>query len=178
MKTRVLLFLVAGVLLCAGIAGNTVAWLFSKVFVKNTFVIGDISISLTETTGDEYKLIPGVSIAKDPTVTIHSGSESCWVFIKIEESGNLGDYVTYSLAEGWSELEDDVYYREYTIRHENVVYPVLKNNSITVKDTVTESEENYLKEEGITPGLKFTAYAVQRVGFDLAYDAWQEAKKQ
>ena len=176
MKRRVLLFLVTAILLCVGIAGSTVAWLFSKATVKNTFVLGDISISLNETTGNYYQLIPGANIAKDPKLTVYAGSEPCWLFVKIEEMGDLDKYISYDIADGWTKLEDGVYYREYTIRSNDVVYPILRDNAITVKDTVTEADESYLKKQGIFPSLSFKAYATQSIGFENAADAWEVTK--
>ena len=79
--------------------------------VKNTFTVGDINIGLTETTTD-YKMVPGNTIAKDPTVTVKAESEACWLFVKVTESENLDTFITYAIAEGWTKLQDGVYYRE------------------------------------------------------------------
>ena len=177
MKKRVLLFLAAIIICCAGLVGNTVAWLYAKTSVTNTFVSGDISITLSETTGSYYQLIPGATIAKDPKLTVHKKSERCWVFIKIEGSADISDYISYEIASGWTMLEEGVYYREHAIYTIDVEYPILKDDVINVKDSVTEADEAYLKDNGIFPLLSFKAYAVQCLGFDTPHDAWQEAKK-
>jgi len=70
-----------------GMIGGSVAWLTDQSSeVKNEFSASDINVELTETT-TEFKMIPGWTIDKDPTVTVKAGSEDCWVFIKVEEKG-------------------------------------------------------------------------------------------
>jgi hypothetical protein len=116
-------------------------------------------------------------VSKDPKLTVYVGSEPCWLFVKIEETGELSKYVTYEIADGWTKLEDGVYYREYVISNSNVEYKILENDAVMVKDTVTESDEIYLKKQGIMPEMKLMAYAIQWKSFNNPYDAWQEAKK-
>lgn len=95
--------------------GGTIAWLTATTAsVTNTFTVGNIDITLDETTTD-YKMVPGNTIAKDPKVTVKAGSEACWLFVKIEESANLDNYISYDVAEGWTKLNttpaDTIYYR-------------------------------------------------------------------
>ena len=68
---------------------GTVAWLASKSeSTVSTFTIGDINITLTESSADSQpvKIIPGIDIGKDPKVTVESNSEACWLFVKAEET--------------------------------------------------------------------------------------------
>ena len=70
--------LLALVLVIGCVAGGTVAWLVAKTDpVVNTFTYGNINIALAETTGEDYKIIPGKDISKDPKVTVKGGSEAC-----------------------------------------------------------------------------------------------------
>lgn len=72
-------------------AGATLAWLTDKTeTITNTFTVGNVDISLEETTSD-YKMVPGNTIAKDPKITVEAGSEACWLFVKIDESTTLDD---------------------------------------------------------------------------------------
>lgn len=163
--------------LCFAI-GGTLAWLVAKTEpVVNTFTYGDINIGLAETTS-EYKMIPGNHIAKDPTVTVKANSEACWLFVKIEETANFDSFMTYTIAEGWKALDGvaGVYYREVDANINDVDFEVLKNNQVTVKDTVIKQDLNALTEDTY-PKLTFTAYAVQKDGFDTAADAWAEASR-
>lgn len=165
--------------LCFAI-GGTLAWLVDKTGpVVNTFTYGDINIELAETT-TEYKMIPGNHIAKDPTVTVKADSEACWLFVKIEESTNkkFSDFMTYEVADDWTALDGSagVYYREVAAVTNDLAFEVLKNNQVTVKDTVTKQDLNALTTETY-PKLTFTAYAVQKDGFANAADAWAEASR-
>lgn len=203
---RVALTLVLMLAVCAASIGGTIAWLTATTApVVNTFTPSDIKITLTETKTD-FKMVPGTEIDKDPKVTVKAGSEACWLFVKVEESTNpkLDEYITYTVADGWTQLEGDsdneevkgVFFRKL----ENPVttdvsYDVLYANKVAVKDTVNEA-----MMEAITgndsdgnakpqPTLTFTAYAIQYVGHEpvapvtnattmtAAYDAWTEISK-
>ncbi len=172
---------IALVLCCA--IGGTLAWLSTKTAsVVNTFTNGDINITLTETTGETYKMVPGNTITKDPKVTVEKGSEACWLFVKVEESDNaeFSKFMTYEIADGWKELDSEtgVYYREVKEAETaaaDAVFYVLKDNKVTVKNTVTKGELSKLTDENY-PTLTFTAYAVQRANFETAAAAWEVAK--
>lgn len=89
-SSRAFIALLALVLVIGCVAGGTVAWLVAKTdTVVNTFTYGNINIALAETTGTNYKVIPGTVIEKDPKVTVKAGSEACWLFVKVEESGTF-----------------------------------------------------------------------------------------
>ncbi len=172
---------IALVLCCA--IGGTLAWLSTKTApVVNTFTNGDINIKLAETTGNEYKMVPGNKIDKNPKVTVEKGSEACWLFVKVVESDNakFSDFMTYEIADGWTALtgEAGVYYREVEETEtaaKNAEFAVLKDDQVTVKNEVTKTMLNELNAENY-PTLTFTAYAVQRANFETAADAWNEAK--
>lgn len=173
MRKSVLLILAVVFIVCAVAISGTAAWLAVRVSVTNTFTVGDISISLTETTGSEYKLVPGAKIAKDPVVTVHKGSVNSWLFVKIEKENNLDEYVLYALADGWTELSDGVYYRESFPTAEDVAYNILKDNAVYIKDSVTEGMLASIKSSGNLPSMSFKAYAIQRSSHENAADAWE-----
>lgn len=159
--------------------GATIAWLTDTTGpVTNTFTVGDINITLAETTTD-YKMVPGKTIAKDPKVTVEGGSEACWLFVKVEKSANLDSFISYTIANGWTALTgvDGVYYREVPASTTAQVFDVLTSNQVTVKDDVTKTMMDGLKVSGATqPTLTFTAYACQKDGFESnPTGAWQQA---
>ncbi len=171
---------IALVLCCA--IGGTLAWLSTKTAsVVNTFTNGDINITLTETTGETYKMVPGNTIAKDPKVTVKAGSEACWLFVKVEKSDNaeFSKFMTYEIADGWtkldSETETGVYYREVKETTADAAFTVLKDDKVTVNSTVTKTMLNELTDT-TRPTLTFTAYAVQKANFETAAAAWEVAK--
>lgn len=160
--------------------GGTVAWLTAQTGpVVNTFTYGDIDIELTETKPEnqQAKIIPGVDIEKDPKVTVKANSEACYLFVKVEQTGNFVDgKVSYSIADGWTALEGEngVYYREVAATTADMDFYVLKNNKITVSDELTKGDIQNLSGANKTPKLTFTAYAVQQDGIADAATAWSK----
>lgn len=177
MKKKTLALVLALTLLVAGVVGGTLAWLTDQTAeVKNTFTVGDINIGLTETTAD-YKMVPGNTIAKDPTVTVKANSEACWLFVKVTESENLDTFITYAIAEGWTALPgvDGVYYREVPASAADQTFSVLAGNTVTVNNTVTKTMLETAKTDA--PTLTFQAYAIQKDHFTTADAAWAEVSK-
>ena len=182
-STKTLVALLSLVLLLGCSLGGTLAWLSDRTGpVTNTFTVGDVNIKLEETTGTEYKIVPGVKIAKDPKVTVTGGSEACWLFVKIEKSTNWPQELTYTIADDWTELTGvtgvtGVYYREvdaetakngddWQVLAGDTTYP---DGVVNVSDTLTKSE---LQKLTPNPTLTFTAYAVQQEGVADAETAW------
>ncbi len=177
MKKKVLIAVSALALVLVIAIGGTVAWLTAKTTeVKNTFTYGDINIALAETTGNDYKMIPGSTIKKDPTVTVEADSEACWLFVKAVKSNNFDNFMTYTMADGWIALEgvDNVYYRSVDVAEANTDFAVIANNTVKVKDNVTKEALNALTENTY-PTLTFTAYAVQKENMNDASAAWNAA---
>lgn len=183
-STKVFLSLLALVLVVGCAVGGTIAWLTATTEpVVNTFTYGKIKIQLTETTGNAYKIIPGVNISKDPKVTVKADSEACWLFVKVAEEGTfVTDKVTYSIADGWKVLDatnhPGVYYRkvdavtadtDFYVLAGDATYP---NGVVTVSEELTKAEVNSVA--ATQPTLTFTAYAVQKDGINTAAEAWAQ----
>lgn len=180
MKKKILVACLCVALAVLTIAGTTLAYLTSKTdAVVNTFTVGNIDITLAETKSD-FKMVPGCPIEKDPVVTVRANSEACWLFVKVEKSTNLDNFITYTIDSGWTALTgvDGVYYREVPAVTADTSFAVLTGNQVAVKNTVTKAMMDALQVEGATqPTLTFTAYAIQKAGFDTATAAWAEASK-
>ena len=183
-SSRAFIALLALVLVIGCVAGGTVAWLVAKTDpVVNTFTYGNIDITLTETTGTNYKVIPGTVIEKDPKVTVKGGSEACWLFVKVEEVGAIStittDPVHYAIDTGWAQLKDKdgkdvsgVYYRLVDAVDNDTAFNVLKDNKIIVSGELTKETINgYAVQQ---PALTFTAYAVQKENIADAKTAWEK----
>lgn len=107
-KTKALLMSLCAVLLVAASVLGTMAYLTDSKDVKNTFTVGNVSIDLDEAkvntdgkaidkkgnvvtdlakaervAGNSYKLLPGHTYTKDPTVTVLKGSEEAYVRMKV-----------------------------------------------------------------------------------------------
>ena len=111
MKKKTVALLLACVMALGVAVGGTLAWLTATDEpVVNTFTPSTIKIELKETPNKdsdkdnvddtwEKKMVPGDTLVKDPTVTVLAGSEACWLFIKVEETGGV---VNYTKADGTS----------------------------------------------------------------------------
>ena len=189
---RRMLFTLALVLVVAvASVGGTIAWLTDKTDpVTNTFTVGDINIELKETlkpdgtevtagvTDWSAKLIPGKEYSKNPVVKVLEGSESCWLFVEVNEPADLKNVLTYELnfdntwAKGdGTSIPANVYYRKADAGFE---LNLLKNNKVSVEDTVTK---DMIKNLNGSYTMSFKAYAVQYEKFeDKASDAWNQVK--
>ena len=97
-KTKALLMSLCAVLLVAASVLGTMAYLTDSKDVKNTFTVGNVAIKLDEakvtTDGkivqgadrvqtNDYKLLPGHTYVKDPTVTVLKPSVDSYVRMKV-----------------------------------------------------------------------------------------------
>lgn len=104
MKRKAIVCIVSLALVACLSIGTTLAWLTSSTgALVNTFTVGKISITLDEakterntvqgdertSEGNSYVLYKGAVLPKDPTVTIQSGSEDCYVFMSCVSSDEL-----------------------------------------------------------------------------------------
>lgn len=196
---KTLTVLLALVLVIAMSVAGTMAYLTSTDTVTNTFTVGNVAITLDELDTDEddnkddnvtmpddtvrdkanaYKLIPGVTYTKDPTVHVTAGSEDCWLFVQVVNgiSGleaatvtdgykNIADQMT---ANGWTAVSGatNVYaYKDKVSAGENVVvFEQFKIDGTANVSTVTGNTKITIK-----------AYAVQAETFDTAAAAWEAA---
>lgn len=176
MKKKSFIMALALVLVFAVAVGGVVAWLTDKTApVKNTFTVGDINIALTESPNLDLKMVPGKTITKDPKVTVEANSEACYLFVEVEKSTNFDAFMTYAMADGWKVLDGQtgVYYREVDATTADTSFAVLKDNQVTVKDTVTKTQLEEVKTTN-QPTLTFTAYAVQKDNIADAATAWSK----
>ena len=174
--------ILAAVIVLGAATGGTLAWITVRSnTVQNTFTTAGVQITLSETDSDQdgnasvnnYVMSPGALLAKDPTVTVQAGSMPCYLLVQLNATENLGDFIAYELADGWTALDSaaNVYYRLVGTSAEAQVFPVLRNNQVQVKSSVTNEMMRRLTPENY-PALTFTAYAVQQEGVATAADAW------
>ncbi len=190
MKTRskALLATLCAVVLVLGSVFATMAYLTSTDEVTNTFTVGNVKITLDEAKtkadgtvdgtdrvkANTYKLMPGHSYVKDPTVHVDAASEDCWLFVKVEdEIAVIQDAKTVATQmgeKGWTLVDGttNVYaYSNIAKANDNVV--VFDN--FKIKGDVTNGTLAGYAGKTIT----VTAYAIQADGFATAADAWTTA---
>lgn len=177
MKKRTITMLVAAVAALALGVGATIAFLMASSHpVINYFTVGNIKLTLSETTGDTYPMVPGTTVDKDPQLTVEKGSEACWLFFRVEKVNDFDRYMVYAVADGWSPLlgETDVYYRKLDAATVPLSFPLLKGDAVEIREAVTEEEMDAIDKR---PTLTFYGYAVQAEGVGTATKAWQLLKE-
>ena len=180
MKRKLIIALALCLALALGI-GGTMAYLTATTGpVVNTFTIGNVGLELKEEKGDlvdgkhQFKMVPGNTIDKDPTVTVTAGSEDCWLFVKLVKSSNFSDYLTYSVdAAVWTALDGHpgVYYREVKQADTVRSFSVLKGDQVTVNTNV-ENFQSATGESFTQPTLTISAAAIQRANIANAKTAY------
>ena len=188
MKKKLMAVALATIIAVMAVAGASLAWLKDTTDpVVNTFTEGKVDIDLYEhkyedgaltsdvirNGGNSYKMVPGATFDKDPTVEVIDGSEACWLFVKIEEVNNVDTFLEYAYitgADGWALLEKStinnvptiIIYREVSAEEASAgdSYQILVGNEVSVKTSVEMKDMETIATNG-QPQLKFTAYAIQ-----------------
>ncbi len=190
-KTKALVLSLCAVLLVAVSVFTTIAYLQSRDEVNNTFTVGKVKITLDEAKVDQYgvkendtrvkenayKLIPGHTYVKDPTVHFQADSEASYLFVKvenglaaIEDDTKIADQITTNNK--WTALEgvDGVYYKSVPANGTDAAVDYKVFNTFKLK-----TDANVEDYEGKT--ITVTAYAIQADGFDDATAAWAAVTK-
>lgn len=184
---KTLTVLLALVLVIAMSVAGTMAYLTSSDSVTNTFTVGNVKITLDEAKVNEYgaldtsatsrvqansyKLIPGHTYSKDPTIHVDAKSEDCWLFVKVEDG--LADIeadttiAAQLTANGWTATAEgsNIYARAAANKAGD---NVLVFSGFTLKGDAVVA--NYANAE-----IKVTAYAVQADNFGTATAALEAA---
>lgn len=196
-KTKALVLALCAVLLVVTTVFVTMAFLTSEDSVQNTFTVGEVTISLDELDVDdsdndgsttdrdkanEYKLIPGKTYTKDPTIHVGAKSEPCYLFVKVEnglvnaEADGNTTIAKQMENKGWFPVNgtEDVYYygTSTTIAAVNGGQDKVVFNEFTIDDSVEADDlVKYADKE-----IKVTAYAIQAEGFEntAIADIWAE----
>lgn len=170
------------ILVCC--TSGSLAWLTaSSAPSVSEFSVGKIDVTLTDSTNSADNtavLIPGTTITRDPRVTVKGGSVDCWLFVRADAVNGAGECLDWTPVEGWSKLESGtgetgttVYYREVKSSANDQEFRIVDGGTLTVRSELTRTELASMT----APTLSFTAYAVQRAGFDGVAAAWAQINK-
>lgn len=190
--------------------GVTVAYLQDTTDpVTNVFVAADFAdLELNETDPSEdydsndgtndYLVVPGMDIAKDPTVTFKplEGEDNlvgAYVFVKMDATGwttadnyafakqigTTANALTFSVDTYWQFLKADgnsyIYYKAVAANSTIEDQSIIVGDTVTVSTAITEADLDSVSENlsVITnSSLVFKAYAIQQDGFATAEAAW------
>lgn len=163
-KGKALLLCTGAVALVAGSVLGTIAFLTDTEEAINTFTVGNVSISIAEskvdengvpvgeetTDANEYRLVPGVTYTKDPTVTVDAESEESYVRMILNiynktdvqaiidnETHGLTDYADLI---NWDSATSDWLYEGFTVDDENDIISFEFRYKETVDGYVLNSE--------------------------------------
>lgn len=202
-KTKLIALALAVVLLVGASVLGTVAYLTANDSVANTFTVGKVALKLDEAKvgadgkaltdegaarvqANEYKLIPGAVLDKDPTVTVLTGSEPAYVrmLVTINKKAVLDDIgfdmndvfggydgtkwlFAGQTVDGDSMIYEFRYFEEVGAPEGDVVLPTLFA-TIQVPGAITGDQLASLEGFSITA----VAQAIQAEGFADAAAAW------
>ena len=203
---KALVLALCAVLLVISTVFATMAYLTSTTeVVKNTFTVGNVKITLDEakvteygekegstrtSVGNEYRLIPGHTYAKDPTVTVVANSEECYVYAKVtitnfetlQDACNDTTLLPQDFIIGW---DSSVWAcTEYTVDASGNAVCLFTYTGSVARNKNTDTKLPALFTHITLPGsveyfaglenvkVDVQAYAVQADGFATAATAW------
>lgn len=211
-KFKALLVVACALLLVAASVFGTMAYLTSTDTVTNTFTVGKVNIKLDEAkvgtdgkalTGSDaarvqtnsYKLMPGHTYTKDPTVTVEAGSEASYVrqmvtvtFDKVLTDAQLAtqlDGIFTGYDANWvrndkkveTKTKDGAKYTviTYEYRYKDKVAATTTDSKLPALFTGIKVPETWTNDDLAALGnieINIVAHAIQADGFDNADDAW------
>ena len=197
-RTKALLLAMSALLLVVSTVFATMAFLTSTDTVQNTFTVGKVAITLDETDVDiygkketddrvktnDYKLLPGHTYIKDPTVHVKENSEESYIrmIVTITDYADVltvfgADFLPQYFVGGWDnaiwvsteEVKVENNAATYEFRYYKTVNTLDGNDldlealftSITVPGTVKNDALALLEEMDIN----VVAQAIQADGF-------------
>lgn len=133
---------------------------------------------LTVTDSGSVQVQPGVPAEKDLTVHFDGSEAATYVFVELKGSdwtlGADGIYhdatglMTWRVADGWTHLRDNVYYRELA-PNTALDAGLIAGGAVNVSEDMTRTELEKLSK---ALHIRVQASAVQREGGDTAETAW------
>ena len=158
-KKAMLMTLCAIILVVATVFG-TMAYLTSTDEVENTFTVGNVKITLDEakvnTNGspvegadrvkaNEYKLMPGHTYTKDPTIHVDATSEDCFIRAKVTLT-NAKEWIAIATKYADNKVENIIKGTDDNIWW--VSQPAVDETANTVTYTFVYKNESHTDELG------------------------------
>ena len=133
---------------------------------------------LTVTDSGSVQVQPGVAAKKNLTVRFEGSEAATYVFVELIGSGwtrgvdgiyhDAAGLMTWRVADGWTHLQDNVYYRELA-PNTALDAGLIDGGAVNVSEDMTRTE---LEAAAGTLHIRVQAAAVQREGGDTAETAW------
>ena len=162
---KTLTIVMAMVLVAAVAITGTLAYMSAQADpVTNTFKFGNMVITLDESKVDEdgriitgegaarvveneYKVAPGATVEKDPTVHVQQGSEKCYVYVSVQNNMliNGKEVASYTPNAGWTKIGENT--AEHTVVYK---YSEVVDASAATKDLTSVFSQVTFKGNDIT----------------------------
>lgn len=133
---------------------------------------------LTVTDSGSVQVQPGVAAQKDLTIHFDGSEAAVYVFAEVQGGWTLGadnrtytygaDSLSWRVADGWTHLQDNVYYRELA-PNTALDAGLIAGGTVDVSENMTRTQ---LQAAAGTLHIRVKAAAVQREGGDTAETAW------
>lgn len=134
---------------------------------------------LTVTDSGSVQVQPGVPAQKDLTVRFEGSEAATYVFVELKGSDWTrgadnrtytygADSLSWRVADGWTHLRDNVYYRELA-PNTALDAGLIAGGAVNVSENMTRTELEKLSK---ALHIRVQAAAVQREGGDTAETAW------
>lgn len=135
---------------------------------------------LTVTDSGVTPVQPGVAAQKELTVHFDGSEAATYVFVELQGSDWTrgadnrtytygGDRLSWRVADGWTHLQDNVYYRALS-PNTALTAGLIDDGAVNVSEDMTRTE---LQALPTTLHIRVQAAAVQREGGDTAQIAWE-----
>lgn len=133
---------------------------------------------LTVTDSGSVQVQPGVAAKKDLTVRFEGSEAAVYVFAEVQGGWTRGadgiyhdaaGLMTWRVADGWTHLRDNVYYRELA-PNTALDAGLIAGGAVNVSEDMTRTQ---LQAAAGTLHIRVQAAAVQREGGDTAQIAWE-----
>ena len=134
---------------------------------------------LTVTDSGSVQVQPGVAAKKDLTVHFDGSEAAVYVFAEVQDGWTRGadnrtytygaDSLSWCVADGWTHLQDNVYYRELA-PNTALDAGLIDGGTVDVSEDMTRTELEKLPK---ALSIHVKAAAVQREGGDTAQIAWE-----
>lgn len=134
---------------------------------------------LTVTDSGVTPVQPGVAAQKDLTVHFDGSEAATYVFVEVQGGWTRGadnrtytyggDRLSWRVADGWTHLQDNVYYRALS-PNTALTAGLIDGGAVDVSEDMTRTELEKLSK---ALSIRVRAAAVQREGGDTAQIAWE-----
>ena len=187
---KFLMMMLAMVLVCVVSVAGTLAYLTATTqSVKNTFVaaeLADLVLDESKANGsngnytldtntrvqaNNYTVVPGVNLPKDPKVTVKGLEQTAYLYIEVIDA--LPSTITWEMRDTWTEVTGKTGKNGGKIYAYNaIIQPNTADQEFfIIKDDTMVVASNYEKTTAAQE-LTFYAYLCQSAGFSSAAEAY------